>query len=103
MEADFFPAKLFENEVHVIIPNHFDREVINDAIYNELGKNIFRPETKTAILEIINKLAKEGAEGVVLGCTEIPLLIKQSDCAIPVFDTTFIHAQAAVEFALSDN
>ena len=103
MEADFFPAKLFENEVHVIIPNHADREFINNAIYNELGKNIFLPETKTGILAIINKLAKEGAEGVVLGCTEIPLLIKQSDCSIPVFDTTFIHAQAAVEFALSDN
>jgi aspartate racemase len=72
MEADFFPAKLFENEVHVIIPNHADREFINDAIYNELGKNVFLPETKAAILAIINKLVNEGAQGVVLGCTEIP-------------------------------
>ena len=102
MEADFFPAKLFENEVHVIIPNNADREFINDAIYNELGKNIFLPETKAGILNIINKLVKEGAEGVVLGCTEIPLLIKQDDCTVPVFDTTFIHAQAAVAFALND-
>jgi len=102
MEADFFPAKLFENEVHVIIPNHADREFINNAIYNELGKNIFLPETKAGILAIINKLVKEGAQGVVLGCTEIPLLIKQSDCSVPVFDTTFIHAQAAVEFALNE-
>lgn len=102
MEADFFPSKLLENDVHTIIPDHADKEFINEAIYNELGKNIFLPETKAAMLAIINKLVKQGAQGVILGCTEIPLLIKQSDCNVPVFDTTFIHAQAAVEFALSN-
>jgi aspartate racemase len=66
-----------------------------------LGKEIFRDETKQKYLEIIDGLNKKGAEGVILGCTEIPLLIKQDDCSIPTFDTTLIHAKYAVDFALS--
>ena len=65
-----------------------------------LGKNIFLPATRQQYVEIINKLAGRGAEGVILGCTEIPMLIKQTDSSIPVFDTTKLHAVAAVEFAL---
>ena len=66
-----------------------------------MGKGIFLPERKEEFINIINKLKAEGAEGVILGCTEIPILIKQEDSPIPVFDTTAIHATAAVNFALS--
>ena len=68
-----------------------------------MAKGITLPQTKENYLEIINKLKQQGAEGIILGCTEIPMLIKQEDCDIPLFDTTFIHANAAVEFALADN
>jgi len=65
-----------------------------------MGKGIFLSKTKQRLIEIINQLIKKGAEGVILGCTEIPIIIKQEDCAVPVFDTTFLHAKAAVDFAL---
>ena len=65
-------------------------------------RGFFLPATKQKILDIINGLIKKGAEGIVLGCTEIPLLIKQEDCSAPVFDTTQIHSTAAVNFALSN-
>ena len=67
-----------------------------------MGKNIFLPATKAAFLNTIDQLVKEGAEGIILGCTEIPLLIKQSDCNIPLFDTGYLHANAAVDFALDN-
>ena len=67
-----------------------------------MGKGIFLPATKQKFFDTINSLIKNGAEGIVLGCTEIPLLIKQEDCSVPVFDTTKIHSTAAVNFALSD-
>jgi aspartate racemase len=75
-------------------------EYINTAIYEEMGKGIFLPERKTEIIRIIHQLKDEGAEGVILGCTEIPILIKQEDSPIPVFDTTAIHVNAAARFAL---
>lgn len=102
MELDFFKVKLREQNIETIVPEENDRDFINFTIYNELGRNIFKPETKERYIAIINKLAKQGAEGVILGCTEIPLLIKQKDLNIPAFDTTLIHSRAAVDFALSD-
>ena len=102
MEFDFFKAKLAEQNIETVIPEEDDRKYINATIYNELGRNIFKPETKERYISIINQLAKQGAEGVILGCTEIPLLIKQEDLEIPAFDTTLIHSRAAVEFAMSD-
>ncbi len=75
--------------------------IINNAIYDELGKGIFHEKTKKNFLRIINNLTDRGAQGVILGCTEIPILIKQSDCKLPLFDTTFLHAKAAVNFALA--
>ena len=89
--------------ITTIIPGDEDIEYINTAIYEEMGKGIFLPATKQKLLGIINSLIKKGAEGVVLGCTEIPLLIKQEDCPVPIFDTTKIHSMAAVDFALSDD
>ncbi len=100
MQMDFYKHKLSNQGIVTIIPNQEEIEFINTAIYNEMGKGIFLPETKEKTLAIINRLTGQGAQGIILGCTELPILIKQEDCAVPVFDTTLIHASAAVEFAL---
>jgi aspartate racemase len=100
MQLDFYKDKLSREGISTIIPNEEEIEIINTAIYTEMGKGIFLPETKATFLTIINKLAAQGAEGIILGCTEIPILIKQQDCTLPVFDSTHIHASAAVDFAL---
>ena len=100
MQLPFYTNKLAEKNIETIIPDQADIDFINDTIYNEMGKGIFLPATKEKYLDIIEKLAAKGAEGVILGCTELPILIKQTDCAIPVFDTALIHATAAVDFAL---
>jgi aspartate racemase len=102
MELDFFTDKLKDQHIEAIIPDADDREFIHQTIGDELGKGIFKPETKVRYLNIINQLAARGAEGIILGCTEIPLLIKSTDTDIPLFDTIFIHANAAIEFALGE-
>lgn len=101
MEFDFFKDELAEYGIKVLIPDEADREYIHSSIHDELAKGIITTENKTAYLRIIDKLIAQGAEGVILGCTEIPLLIKQEDVSVPAFDTTMIHSQAAVAFALS--
>jgi len=100
MEMDFFKDKLKEHDIETLIPEEQDRAFIHANIFDELGKNIIRQETRQQYLDIINKLVKQGAEGAILGCTEIPLLLKQSDCPTPLFDTTRIHSQAAVDFMI---
>lgn len=100
MQLPFYTNKLAEEGIKTIIPEQVDIDFINESIYTELGNNIFLPATKQKYLNIIAKLTAQGAEGVILGCTEIPIMIKQSDCKIPVFDTALIHATAAVHFAL---
>ncbi len=101
MQLDFYKAKLLENGVETIIPAECDIEFINNSIYNEFSKGIFLPETKKEYLRIIDVLIQRGAKGIILGCTEIPILIKQEDCTVPVFDTGLIHAIAAIEFSLN--
>ncbi len=100
MQLDFYRNEVAAKNISMIVPGSADREYINDAIYNEMGKGIFLPERKQRFISIIHKLVQQGAEGVILGCTEIPILIKQADVDIPLFDTTLIHASAAVDFAL---
>jgi len=100
MQQGFYTEKLSQQGINTLVPNEEEIEIINDAIYNEMGRGIFLPETKTKFLTIINRLISQGAQGIILGCTEIPILIKQKDCPVPVFDTTRIHAAAAVAFAL---
>ncbi|HTF31115.1 MAG TPA: amino acid racemase, partial [Flavitalea sp.] len=100
MELDFFTGKLSSRGITTIIPDAADRAYINAAIYNEMGKDLFLPETKAIFLNIMSVLQQNGAQGIILGCTEIPSLIKQSDFELQLFDTTFLHASAAVEFAL---
>jgi len=100
MTETFYSSKLAECGIETIIPDESEREFIHNSIFDELGKNIFLSETKSGYIQIINRLIARGAQGIILGCTEIPLLIKQEDSSVPVFDTTLIHANAAVEFAL---
>ena len=100
MQFDFYRRKLSQRNIETIIPNEEDIEFINNVIYDEMSKGIFLPPRKTRFINIINKLQQQGAQGVILGCTEIPLIIQQSDVSIPVFDTTLIHATAAIAFAL---
>ena len=101
MEQDFYKKVLKDKfNIDVVIPNENEREIIHEIIYNELCKGVISEDSREKYKKIINNLALNGAEGVVLGCTEIPLLIKQEDVNIPVFDTTTIHAISAVEFAL---
>ena len=99
MEMDFYKEKLKDKSIEPLVPGEEDRNFIHQSINNELLHNQFYPETKARFLKIIQQLQQQGAEGIILGCTEIPLLIKQEDCSIPLFNTTEIHARAAVEFA----
>jgi aspartate racemase len=101
MEMDFYTKRLGKAGIDSIIPEKPERVFIHNAIMNELLKEDFKAETKANFLKIINDLEQRGAQGIVLGCTEIPLLIKQKDLSLPVFDTLEIHAKAAVDFALS--
>lgn len=104
MEKKFFKDRLKNNfGINVIIPEKNDREIIHNVIYKELCNGLIRESSKKQFLRIINSLVEAGAGGIVLGCTEIPLLIGQKDAPIPVFDTTRIHAKAAVDFALASS
>ncbi|HYD19908.1 MAG TPA: aspartate/glutamate racemase family protein [Flavipsychrobacter sp.] len=100
MEKDFIKDKFREQEIDVLVPGEEDRIFIHHTIHEELGRGLVKPETKTRYLQIINDLVAQGGQGVILGCTEIPLLIDQSDLSIPAFDTMKIHADAAVGFVL---
>ncbi len=100
MQMDFFKDKLSDQQIETIVPDEEEIIIVNDIIYKELALGIITEASKNTYLQIMKKLKEKGAEGIILGCTEIPLLIKQTDFNLPLFDTTFIHANAAVEFSL---
>ncbi len=100
MTQDFYKQKLIENTIEVVIPDDEDIEFVNDIIYGELCLGIINPTSKQRYIEIINKLHNKGAQGVILGCTEIGLLISQNDIALPVYDTTQIHAEEVTLIAI---
>ncbi len=100
MEQDFIKDRFTVKGIDVIVPDEADRVIIQEVIYTELGKGVINPKSRIAYLKIIDKLVSAGAQGIVLGCTEIGMLVKQPDTATPLFDTTIIHAQRAVELAL---
>jgi aspartate racemase len=101
MEKDFYSSYLSAHfGIEVITPEAADRLVVHNIIYKELVKGKINAKSRIRLVKIIDKLARKGAEGVILGCTELPLIISDSDVAIPVFDTTKIHAENAVEWAL---
>lgn len=101
MKEDFYKKILFEKGLNVIIPDDDDMEYINNVIFNELCRGEIKHQSKEKFLEIVEKLKSKGAEGVILGCTEIVMLISQKDIDIKVFDTTEIHAETAAESSLS--
>jgi len=103
MEQNFYKGRLADKfGLDVIVPNNADRDIVHQVIYQQLCLGDIRDESRQQYLRIIDSLAAQGAEAVILGCTEIGLLVSQDDTPVPLVDTTLIHAQAAVEFALSD-
>lgn len=101
MERDFFKNILIEQGIDVIVPDQKDRDLVHEIIYKELVRGEITLASKKIYLEIIDTLRAKGAEGIILGCTEIPLLIGPEDTDIPLFNTTKIHAEKTVELALS--
>ncbi|WP_047044524.1 aspartate/glutamate racemase family protein [Vibrio mexicanus] len=103
MEQDFYKGRLKEEfGLEVIVPNGVQRKLAHDVIYNELCLGKINQRSKQDYVEIINDLQEQGAEAVILGCTEITLLVSNEDTRVPLYDTTAIHAEAAVELALAD-
>ncbi|MDC7975263.1 aspartate/glutamate racemase family protein [Bacillus sp. BLCC-B18] len=99
MEQGFYKSRLANYNIETIIPNEEERNFIHHVILDELSKGIVSESSKEKILQITKSLIQNGAEGILLGCTEIPLLISQNDLKVPVFDTAFLHANTAVQFA----
>lgn len=101
MEDHFYRGRLIDKHgIEVIVPDEQERQAVHDVIYNELCLGNVRQESKRRYVDIMGHLVRRGTQGIVLGCTEIGLLVGQKDSEVPVFDTTGIHAQAAVEYAL---
>lgn len=103
MEKQFYSSILKEKyQIEVMIPKKADRDIVHTSIYKELVRGEFLPASRREFVRIIEDLHRNGAQGVILGCTEIPLLVKQNDVKIPVFDTTALHVDAAIKMALQD-
>ncbi len=103
MEQDFYKGRLMEkHQLKVLTPSQEDIKVIHKIIMDELSIGVIKEVSKKKYWEIINRLVVQGAGGIILGCTEIPLLVKEEEGSVPLFDTTGIHAAAAVDFALKD-
>ena len=104
MEQDFYKGRLKEHfGIEVLIPNQEDRDTVHNVIYQELCKGIITDESKQAYLQVIERLQNAGAEAVILGCTEIALLVGQEDTQVKLFDTTQIHSEKGVEWALGQH
>ena len=101
MTQDFYKNKLIEAGIEVVIPDAEGVEIVNDIIYKELCLGVISETSKKKYLEIIDRLESRGAQGIILGCTEIGLLVQQKDTELPVFDTTHIHAMKAALFSIS--
>lgn len=100
MEQEFYKSRLEQKGIQVLIPEEDDRHIVNQVIYDELCLGQIKQNSKLQYKNIIEKLVLAGAEGIILGCTEIGLLVKQEDATVPLFDTTAIHAKGAVDVAL---
>lgn len=100
MEQTFYLGRLEDHGIRVIVPDEPQRERVHDVIYNELCRGSVKRESENAYLDIVASLAERGAQGVILGCTEIGLLIQASDTDVHLYDTTEIHAEQAVQLAL---
>jgi aspartate racemase len=100
MEKPFYRDALAAKGIAVLVPEKADREYVNRVIYDELAAGQIRDESRAGYVQVIEKLALEGAEAVILGCTEIPLLVGEEDVGLPLLDTTLIHADATLNYAL---
>jgi aspartate racemase len=104
MEDDFYKGRLIErHSLSVIVPAEDQRQIVHQVIYDELCRGIIQPTSRQKYVEIMGDLVSQGAEAIILGCTEIGLLVRSDDCQVPDFDTTRIHAEAAVDLALADD
>jgi aspartate racemase len=100
MEQRFYLGRLEDHGIRVVVPDESQRESIHSVIYNELCKGVVKPDSKAVYLDVVASLSERGAQGVILGCTEIGLLIQSSDTDVKLYDTTEIHAAQAVQYAL---
>lgn len=100
MEQPFYVDRLRAHGLDVVVPAEDDRRRVHDVIYDELVRGVVREESRSAYVDVVGRLVAQGARGVILGCTEIELLLGPGDVDVPVFATTALHAQAAVDFAL---
>jgi aspartate racemase len=100
MEKTFYPDALARKGISVLVPEADDREYVNRVIYGELVAGQIREASRAGFVAVVDRLAARGAEGVILGCTEIPLLVSENNVGIPLFDTTAIHAEAALRYAV---
>jgi aspartate racemase len=100
MEKGFYQDALARQGISTLVPGAGDREYVHRVIYDELVAGQFRDSSRNGYIAVIQKLVKQGAEGIILGCTEIPLLINEASAGIPLFDTTQIHAEAALNYAI---
>jgi amino-acid racemase len=98
MASDLYPSRLARFGVEVIVPDDADRRLVHDVIFNELVHGVVRPESRSAYLDVVDRLAARGADAVVLGCTEIGLLLADGDAAVPLLDTTRLHCEALSDF-----
>ncbi len=103
MEQAFYRERLETKGVNVLVPNESQRNTVHEVIFKELCLGVTKPASKHGYLDIINDLHQQGAQAVVLGCTEIGMLIKPTDTTVPLYDTTELHANAAVTYALSND
>ena len=101
MEKTFYHQALARKGISVLVPEADQRTYVDNVIYNELTAGQIKDDSRSGLVTIINRLAERGAEGVVLGCTEIPLLVGEDDVEVPLLDTTAIHAEAALDYALA--
>lgn len=100
MEQDFYKARLQDFGIEVIIPNDANRKIVHSIIYDELCLGVINPDSQNKYMTIVEELIGQGAEGIILGCTEICMLIGDIKFSVPLFDTTTIHVKEAVNFAL---
>ncbi|MBL4681194.1 MAG: aspartate/glutamate racemase family protein [Pseudomonadales bacterium] len=103
MEQEFYKNRISEHYgVEVIVPNKQQQTLVHNVIYDELCLGVIKDESRKQYIKLIEDLSKKGAEAVILGCTEISLLVQQNNTSVPLYDTTAIHAEAAVKLALAD-
>ena len=102
MQSDYYQKALKKFDIDVIVPIAEDQKIIDDIIWKELTYHIISEESKQKYLTVMDNLLKSGAEGIILGCTEIPLLIKQDDCDYPLFNTTYLHSIYTLNYAMKE-